>query len=360
VESIVLLKNTDNVLPLRRGLASILVAGPTAANIGALLGNYHGASAHLVTIMEGIVERADETTRVKYRPGCPISQPVAPGINYTFGAADSSEIVIAVMGLDHTLEGEEGDAVASVAGGDRAALELPENQRIFLRELRQHSKKLILILTGGSALSIPAEFEYCDAVLQVWYPGCEGGRAVADVLFGDVSPSGKLPLTVPRSTADLPEFNNYSMTGRTYRFAEMEPLFPFGFGLGYAKFAYGPLVVDRQTLQSGQELVAQATLQNTSALPADETVQCYIVPPRVLAETPHAFLVDFKKIKVPAQATVNFEFKLTSDVFQLVNAEGKRVLVPGNYRIIVGSASPGPRAVILGAPVPTVCEVRLT
>jgi len=218
VESIVLLKNTDNVLPLRRDVPSILVAGPTAANIGALLGNYYGASANLVTIMEGIVERAADATRVKYRPGCPISQPVAPGVNYTFGAADGSDVVVAVLGLDHTLEGEEGDAVASSVGGDRPMIELPENQRVFLKELRQHSKKLILVLTGGSALAIPEEFDYCDAVLQVWYPGCEGGRAVADVLFGDALPSGKLPLTVPRSTEDLPTFNDYSMADRTYRF----------------------------------------------------------------------------------------------------------------------------------------------
>jgi beta-glucosidase len=359
VESIVLLKNADNVLPLRPDVASILVAGPTAANIGALLGNYYGASANLVTIMEGIVERAADATRVKYRPGCPISQPVAPGVNYTFGAADGSEVVIAVLGLDHTLEGEEGDAVASPVGGDRPTIELPENQRIFLKELRQHSKKLILILTGGSALAIPEEFEFCDAVLQVWYPGCEGGRAVADVLFGDASPSGKLPITVPRRTEDLPTFNDYSMNGRTYRFAEREPLFPFGFGLGYAKFVYGKLAVENAALRSGDAFVCRTTIENLSDCSAKETVQCYVVPPRSLPNAPKAVLVDFHKVTVPAHAAVNIEFKIPSDVFHSVDADGNRVWAPGRYEVIIGSASPGPRAQALGAPASVSSSVQL-
>src|SRR5690606_8782639 len=124
----------------------------------------------------------------------------------------------------HTLEGEEGDSAASPGGGDRHTIELPGHQREFLLELRKHAKKLVLVLTGGSAIAVPEAQELCDAVLQVWYPGCEGGRAVADVLFGDVTPSGKLPVTVPRRSEELPAFANYDMRGRTYRFAEVEPL----------------------------------------------------------------------------------------------------------------------------------------
>ena len=352
VESVVLLKNAGGALPLRRDSASILVVGPTAANPGALLGNYYGVSANLVTIMEGIVERAAEGTRVKYRPGCPISQPGAPGVNYTFGAADSSEIVIAVLGLDHTLEGEEGDAVASPVGGDRPAIELPENQRVFLRELRRHAKTLILVLTGGSALAIPEEHELCDAVLQVWYPGCEGGRAVADILFGDAAPSGKLPLTVPRRTADLPPFNDYAMRGRTYRFAGIEPLYPFGFGLGYAPLAYGPLTLGAETVRAGETLTVRTTVANLGARAIAETVQCYLVPPRDRPDAPRATLVDFHKISVPAGATTGVEFRLSGDAFRQVNAAGERVWVPGRYRLVVGSASPGSRAVALGAPTP--------
>ena len=359
VESIVLLKNSGDVLPLRHDVASLLVVGPTAANIGALLGNYYGVSANLITIMQGIVERASPASRVKYRPGCPISQPGAPGVNYTFPAADGSEVVVAVMGLDHTLEGEEGDAVASSVGGDRPAIELPENQRVFLRELRKHSKKLILVLTGGSALAIPEEFDYCDAVLQVWYPGCEGGRAVADVLFGDAAPSGKLPLTVPRSTADLPTFNDYSMVGRTYRFAEKEPLFPFGFGLGYGKIRFEPLQLGADSLKEGEALSVRLKVQNDGNRQAFETVQCYLQAPRIITNAPCAVLIDFKKVYLKAGGSADVEFELPAEVFKQVDEQGNRIWLPGRYTISVGAASPGARAETLGAPKPATASITL-
>jgi len=359
VESVVLLKNSGDVLPLRPDVASLLVVGPTAANIGALLGNYYGVSANLVTIMQGIVERAAPASRVKYRPGCPISQPGAPGVNYTFPAAEGSEIVVAVMGLDHTLEGEEGDAVASSVGGDRPMIELPENQRIFLRELRKHSKKLILVLTGGSALAIPEEFDYCDAVLQVWYPGCEGGRAVADVLFGDASPSGKLPLTVPRSTADLPTFNDYSMAGRTYRFAEKEPLFPFGFGLGYGKIRFEQLQLGADVLKADGTLNVRLKVQNSGNRPALETVQCYLQAPRTIANAPRAALIDFKKVSLKPNGSTEVEFKLHAEAFKQVDEQGRRVWLPGSYTIVVGAASPGARSEALGAPKPEAATLTL-
>ncbi len=357
-ESIVLLKNKDNILPLPAAPAGMLVVGPTAANINALLGNYYGISSRLVTFMEGIVERAPEGCRVKYRQGCPLSQKGAPGVNYTFGAADMSEVVIAVLGLDPSLEGEEGDTVASPVGGDRQIIELPENQRNFLRELRKHSKKLILVLTGGSAIAIPEEHELCDAVLQVWYPGCEGGRALADILFGDVSPSGKLPVTVPYKTADLPAFNDYSMRGRTYRFSEIEPLYPFGFGLSYAQLKYGPLRLSVAELAEGGEVVARTTLVSRSPRPVSETVQCYLVPP-ARPDAPKAMLVDFKKVTVTSAGTVEVEFVLPAAVFRQVDAQGKLVWTPGNCQLVVGSASPGPRAQALGAPAPAAAELRL-
>ena len=360
VESIVLLKNAGGILPLCRDPASLLVVGPTAANIGALLGNYSGVSANVVTLLEGIAERVDENTILEYRAGCPLSEPGAPGLNYTFGTAAASEIVVAVLGLDPTLEGEEGDAIASHSGGDRSAIELPQVQREFLRELRRHAKKLILVLTGGSALAIPDAHEFCDAVLQVWYPGCEGGRALADVLFGDASPSGKLPITVPRRTADLPPFNDYRMSGRTYRYAEIEPLYPFGFGLSYACLSYGPLAIDSATVRSGQSLNVRANVMNASRIDATETVQCYLVPPRDHPDAPCAVLLDFKKIPVPAGTSVAVEFQLPGDALRLTDVAGHRVWVPGYYGLVVGSASPGPRSLALGSPVPAAGTVHLT
>lgn len=357
-ESIVLLKN-NGVLPLRRDQASILVCGPTAANTGALLGSYYGISPRLVTLLEGIVGSVNEGCRVVYRAGCPLLSPMAPGVNYTFSTAAENELTVAVLGLDPSLEGEEGDTVASPTGGDRETVELPAVQREFLLELRKHAKKLVLVLTGGSAIAVPEAHELCDAVLQVWYPGCEGGFALADVLFGATSPSGKMPVTVPHRTADLPAFEDYRMRGRTYRFAQTEPLYPFGFGLSYAKFSYGPLTASVPQLARGSEIVLQTMLANGSDRPADEVVECYIVPPRDWPEAPRATLVDFQKISVPARGKVAVTFRLAAAAFAQVNAAGERVHAPGRYGLVVGSASPGPRAQALGAPAPATAEITL-
>ena len=358
-ESIVLLKNADGLLPLRKDPESMLVVGPTAANVAALLGNYFGVSSRLVTPLEGIAERLGEGVRLEFRTGCPLVQEVAPGTNYTFPSAAAAEVVVAVLGLDPTLEGEEGDTIASPAGGDRGRIELPENQRSFLRELRQHAKKLVLVITGGSAIAIPEEHAFCDAVLLAWYPGCEGGRALADVLFGDVPPSGKLPVTVPRRTEDLPPFEDYSMRGRTYRYAEVDPLYPFGFGLSYAKFKYGPVSVNVPVLTEGAELIVRGTVSNESLFAAAETVQCYLVPPANLHRGPKARLLDFQKILCPPQAVVEFEFRIPSESFRMIDEGGSSTWVRGQYSLSVGSASPGAVAESLGAPAPAKVAVRL-
>jgi beta-glucosidase len=284
---------------------------------------------------------------------------MAPGVNYTYSTAAENEITIAVVGLDPSLEGEEGDTVASPTGGDRDVIELPKVQLDFLTELRKHARKLVVILTGGSAIAVPEVHEFADAVLQVWYPGCEGGEAVADVLFGTVNPSGKLPVTVPRCTADLPPFEDYSMRGRTYRFAEVEPLYPFGFGLSYSKLSYGPLHTGTSQLAAGREVTVQTTLANTSDRAVQEAVQCYVVPPRTTPDTPLATLVAFQKIAVPAQGSVPVSFQLPAAAFAQVDATGQRVHLPGRYRLVVGSASPGPRAQALGAPAPATAEITL-
>ncbi|MBI2511049.1 MAG: glycoside hydrolase family 3 C-terminal domain-containing protein [Opitutae bacterium] len=357
-ESFVLLKNANYLLPLPAAPRSMLVVGPTAANVGAMLGNYYGVSARIVTFMEGLVARAPEGCRVMYRPGCPLSQEGAPGVNYTFGDAAMAEVVVAVLGLDPTLEGEEGDTVASPVGGDRVRIELPENQRAFLKELRQNSKKLILVLTGGSAIAIPEEHDLADAVIYAWYAGCEGGAALADVLFGDLAPSGRLPVTVPRRTEDLPAFNDYAMHGRTYKFAAVEPLYPFGFGLSYAKIAYKSLALSKSAVADGESLEISAIVQNGSDLRAQETIQCYLIPP-ASADAPRAILVDFAKTDLAPHTSLEVTFQLTPDAFRQVDAHGERVWQPGAYQLVVGPASPGPRAQALGAPAPLVAALQL-
>jgi len=357
-ESIVLLKN-NGILPLSRNHESILVCGPTAASVTVLIGNYYGFSPRLVTIAEGVLAAAPEGCRVVYRTGSPLLSQMAPGVNYTFSTAAETEVTIAVLGLDPSLEGEEGDSPASISGGDRDIIELPKVQLDFLLELRKHAKKLIVVLTGGSAIAVPEVARIADAVLQVWYPGCEGGHAVADVIFGDAAPSGKLPVTVPQRTADLPPFIDYAMKGRTYRFATAEPLFPFGFGLGYAQLSYGPLAIGMTKVAVGDTLTLRTTLTNASGRAALEAVQCYVQPPRGWPDAPFATLVDFRKVNVPAKSSVTVEFTVPAAAFAQVDAAGQHVHAPGVYGVTIGSASPGPRAVALGAPVPATGSVTL-
>jgi beta-glucosidase len=291
--------------------------------------------------------------------GCPLFGPMAPGVNYTYPTAAESELTIAVVGLDPSLEGEEGDAAASPTGGDRDSIELPAVQRGFLLELRRHARKLVVVVTGGSAIAIPEIHEVADAVLLVWYPGCEGGTAVADVLFGRTSPAGKLPVTVPRRTADLPAFSDYGMRGRTYRFAEIEPLYPFGFGLTYGRLAYGHFATSTKTLPAAGQVTVRATLANQGTRSVFEAVQCYVVPPRDWPDAPRATLVDFQKVALASGETRTVEFMLPAAAFAQTDAAGRKVHHPGQYGVFVGSASPGPRALALGAPAPAAGTLTL-
>lgn len=358
-EGVVLLKNKDSVLPLPRSMDRLLVCGPTALNIPALLGNYHGSCPEMVTIYQGIMEALEPNTAVKYRAGCPLFSPQAPGVNYTFGAASVQDYVIAVMGLDQTLEGEEGDTVASPSGGDRDCIELPKVQMEFLRELRKNCKKLILVLTGGSAIAATEAHELADAVLMAWYPGCEGGRAVADIIFGDEAPSGRLPQTFAKATEDMPAFNDYNMKGRTYRFADKKPLYPFGFGLGYGKVSYSAASVDKSTVAAGGSVNVRAIVRNESSVQCKEVVQCYIVPPQDWPEAPKSSLVAFSKIDLAPGQSREVSFTLSADSFTQFDSEGRRVLPAGSYGLLIGSSSPGKRSLELGAPQPAECSVSV-
>jgi beta-glucosidase len=160
-------------------------------------------------------------------------------------------------------------------------------------------------------------------------------------------------------TADLPAFNDYGMRGRTYKFSEIEPLYPFGFGLGYAKLEYGPVTLSGAELKAGGKLVARTTLRNLSDRPVTESVQCYAIPPRLLPESPRAVLVDFQRVSVAAGATAPVEFRLGASAFEQFGASGQRAHAPGTYQVTIGSASPGKRAVSLGAPSPVTATVKL-
>ncbi len=239
VKSIVLLKN-NGLLPLEgESLRKIYVTGAHAASLDVLLGNYYGASPRLVSIIEGIVGRGPAGVNVEYRLGCTATHPNANPIDWVSFEASQSDVTVVCLGVSPLHEGEEGDAIDSPDLGDRLSLELPRHQVEFVRKIREREEsKIVLVLTGGSPITNAEIFELADAVVWIWYPGEQGGNAVADILFGDKVPSGRLPITFPRSLDDLPAYGDYTMAGRTYRYMEAEPLFPFGFGLSYTSFEY--------------------------------------------------------------------------------------------------------------------------
>ena len=266
-ESIVLLKN-DGILPLDiRKLHTIGVIGPNADSRKALIGNYHGTSSHYVTLLEGIQQYADaenrwrsqtggEELRVLYSEGSDIQnrkvEPLAQDgdrLSEAVIVAENSDVVILGVGLNENLEGEEGDTGNSYASGDKTDLLLPPPQRDLLRAVQETGTPVVLCLMAGSAIDLSFADEYFAAVLQLWYPGALGGKAAAQILFGDVSPSGKLSITFYHNEDPLPEFTDYSMKGRTYRYLEHEPLYPFGYGLSYADIR----VTKAELVRSGQE-----------------------------------------------------------------------------------------------------------
>lgn len=358
-ESIVLLKNSNNLLPLSSKPKHVLVLGPTAANIQVLLGNYYGLNPHLVTILEGMTQKAAEMPGITldYTLGCSM---YAPNTNngWTVGMAESADVVIACFGLDNAMEGEEGESVASENKGDRTHIELPQWQHDYLKALHERGTPVVLVLTGGSPIAFNPDF--ADAVLFAWYPGEEGGNAVADVIFGKTVPSGHLPVTFPKSTGDLPPYEDYAMKGRTYRYMEKEPLFPFGFGLSYTTFAFKGLQVSAKKIAEGSKLSADVDVKNTGRFDGDEVVQLYISKKDRNADDPVCSLRSFSRVRVKQGETAHVSFKLDAHAFESVNSEGENVLVPGTYIVTIADAAPLPRSVKLGAAAPVTAEIVIS
>lgn len=348
VKSLVLLKN-DGVLPMKKDPRKVYVTGPTATHVEALLANYFGVHEELTTILEGITGKVSPHTTVEYRPGAQLYQPNANPIDWYTNPAAESEVTVACLGISPLLEGEEGGAIASETKGDRMDLNLPPNQIEFLKKIREKANKLVVVITGGSPVTCQEVLDMADAVLWVWYPGQEGGKAVADVLFGDAVPSGRLPVTFPKSVDDLPAYEDYDMVGRTYRYMTKEPLFPFGFGLSYTRFEYSDLNLSADSVETGRPVTASVTISNRGEVAAEEVAQLYLTVENAPAPAPLYSLRGVQRVQLDPGEEKTVEFEITAELMQVVDQAGSRNIVPGNIKVIIGGSSPSERSTAMGA-----------
>ncbi len=350
-ESIVLLKNSQSVLPLSKKVGSIAVIGPYADELSVLLGNYNGDPTNPVTILQGISNRAGKKIRVMHAMG--VDQPEKLAQDTTLKRrsgelesealklAGKSDVIIFVGGISPELEGEEMPVkVDGFSGGDRTHLDIPKNQQLLMEKLNALKKPVILVLTNGSALSVNWANANIPAIVDCWYPGEEGGNAVADVLFGDYNPAGRLPVTFYKSISDIPDFEDYSMAGKTYRYFRGEPLYAFGFGLSYTQFTYSGFTSESKSYTVGQPVEIKVTVKNTGDYDGDEVVQVYCVQPESVTSRPIKTLVAFQRIHM--KKGESREVSLTVAPEQLRHFDtrkGDYSIAPGVYEFQVGASS---------------------
>ncbi len=355
-ESVVLLKN-NGILPLNKAqLKTIGVIGPNANSRAALVGNYHGTASRYITVLEGIQDYVGNDVRVLYSQGChlfkdreePLAQP-NDRLSEAKAVARHSDLVILCLGLDESLEGEEGDTGNAYASGDKRDLALPESQQRLLQTVVETGVPFVLCMMAGSAMDLNLASESAAAILQTFYPGARGGKAIAEILFGAAAPSGKLPITLYRSVADLPDFTDYHMAGRTYRFLKAQPLYPFGYGLNYGDAQVTAALADAasyQTLaQHGTTLTVQ--LENRSQRPAEEVLQVYV---RVLGsenEVPHPKLAAFQRVTLTPGAQITVSVPVDAAAFSTVDDTGARVFDGTGAALYVGFGQPDDRTLAL-------------
>ena len=347
-KSIVMLKN-NGVLPLKNNLSNYFVTGPNAANIDAMIGNYYGVNPSIVSVMEGISGAIEPGSQLQYRPGIVLDRDNINPIDWTTSTAKTSDATVVVMGITGLLEGEEGESISSPSFGDRLDYNLPKNQIDFLKKIREgHNKPVIAVITGGSPMNLAEVHELADAVLLAWYPGEEGGNAVADIIFGKASPSGRLPITFPKSLSQLPPYEDYSMKGRTYRYMQEEPMYPFGFGLSFTKFNYSDIKLSSPSVKKGQSVDVEVKVTNAGKTNGEEVVQLYITSLETGIPTPLYSLKGIKRLSLKAGAAEQVKFTITPDMLTLINEKGESLLQPGSYKISVAGSLPGNRSETLG------------
>ncbi|NLL78749.1 MAG: glycoside hydrolase family 3 protein [Clostridiales bacterium] len=376
-ESIVLLKN-DGILPLNKEeIKTIGVIGPNADSRKALIGNYHGTASEYITVLEGIRNYTEGKVRILYSEGCQLAgdrtEPLAfedDRIAEAKITALHSDVVVLCVGLDETLEGEEGDTGNSYASGDKIDLQLPAPQRRLLEAVAQTKKPVILCLMTGSAMDLGFAAEHFNAVVQLWYPGARGGKSAADILFGEVSPSGKLPVTFYESLKELPEFEDYSMKGRTYRYMKEKGQFPFGYGLTYGRTEVTEAFVENAdhsygdgaesgSAEKSARIRVRAVLENTGRAETDEVLQIYIRSMDSKYAAPNPVLCGFKRLHLGAGEKCEAVVDIAERAFTVVDDAGERLLEKGRFEIYAGISQPDERSIELTGTTPVRLEVEL-
>ena len=347
LESCVLLKN-DGLLPLDpKKLKTLAVIGPNADSRRALIGNYYGTSSRYITVLEGLQDALGDDVRVMYSEGCHLFKDVTRGqvmkdnlISEAVTITEEADAAVVVVGLDETLEGEQGDTGNSDASGDKLNLLLPASQRRMLDAVLSVGKPTVIVLMAGSAIDLGDAADKAGAVLLGWYPGARGGKAIAELLLGKKSPSGKLPVTFYHNSQldEMPAFTDYSMQGRTYRYFPGEPLYPFGYGLTYGDVA----VTAAQAERAGDVIRVRATARNASDVPTDEVVQVYCQNEGSKNAPCNPRLVGFKRIHCPANATVDAEIAVSARALMVVDEDGNHV-AEGRVVFDVGVGQPDSR-----------------
>jgi len=364
-ESIVLLRNRplqggagEGLLPLSKDIKKIAVLGPNADNANTQLGNYNGQPSVVTTMLQGIKDKL-KNTGIFYSRAINFTATEPQDFSKLIDSIKDVDAIVFVGGISPRLEGEEMKVTnPGFSGGDRTSIALPTVQTEFLKALKATGKPVVFVMMTGSAIAIPWEAENIPAIINGWYGGQAAGTAVADVLFGDYSPSGRLPVTFYKSDSDLPPFEDYSMANRTYRYFKGDALYPFGFGLSYANFKYSDLKISKKILKKNESGQVEAMVTNTGKVKGDEVVQLYLAH-QGKTYAPIYALKGIKRIFLEPGKSAKISFALAPDLLKLIDEKGNSVFTSGTVQIIIGGSSPGKRSEELGSSKPVAGTITL-
>lgn len=346
-ESMVLLENKNNILPLdEKKIKSIALIGPNADDEKTLLANYFGTPSEIITPYKSLQARYGNKIKINYIKGVNHIKKIenAPSFEEVAKEASENDIIIFVSGINANFEGEASDVGAGgyvgFQRGDRTSIALPSVQTELMKELKKTGKPIILVNMSGSIMSFEWESKNVDAILQAWYGGQAAGDAIVDVLFGKYNPGGKMPLTTYKSDNDLPSFEDYSMSNRTYRYFRGEPRYPFGYGLSYTSFKYDR-ISSNQTVSTGKNTVISVYVKNTGKMSGDEVVQLYLTHPQNASQiVPICSLKGFKRIHLKPGEEQKVTFTLTPEDLALTSPLGSLIEKSGDIKVFIGGGQP--------------------